>query len=349
MKIFTRRSSSLLIVLAALATSLAALSGCGSSSNTASSENKLVIYSGREVELVEPLYKKFEQDTGIKLEVRNAESPELAATLQEEGKNSPADVFYAQDAGSIGSVENLLAPLPTASANLVAKRFLDSGGRWTGITGRVRTLIYNTDKLKESDLPDSVYALTDPKWKGRLGIAPGNASFQAFVTAMRLTEGEAKTKTWLEGMKANDVKTFEKNSQIAEAVSRDEIDAGLVNHYYLYEIKAENPKAPAANHFFTGTDPGTLVNASAAGILATAKHRKQAEQFLAYLLNEGQKFFANEAEEREYPLVESSGAVAPEGLPPLDSIKGPDVNLSEFGKELPATAKLIDSIGFQGA
>ncbi len=324
----------------------AVLAGCGSSGGD---ENKLVIYNGREVELVKPLFDKFEQDTGIKLEVRNAESPELAATLLEEGKNSPADVFYAQDAGAIGSLaaEGLLAPLPTSVAGKVDDpRFKDRDGRWTGITGRVRVLAYNTDRVKQSELPDTVLALTDPKWKGRVGIAPGNASFEAFVTAMRIELGDEKTKAWLQALKDNDVRTFEKNSQIVEAVSRGEIDAGLVNHYYLYELKREQPNAPVANHFFTNGDPGTLVNVSAAGILATAKHRAQAEKFLNYLLAKGQVYFANDAEEREYPLVE--GVAQPEGLPPLNSVRGPNVNLSEFGTQLPATVQMIESVSFSG-
>ena len=339
------------LAIAVLAAS-AALAGCGSSGSgtNASNAKKLVVYNGREVELVEPLFKKFEQDTGIKLEVRNAESPELAATLQEEGKKSPADVFYAQDAGSIGSVARagMLATLPVGVGETVDPRFRDSANRWTGITGRARVLAYNTDALKEADLPTSVLELTQPKWKNRIGIAPGNASFQGFITGMRLQQGEAKTRAWLQAMKANGVKTFEKNAAIVEAVSRGEIDAGLVNHYYLYEIKAENPKAPVANHFFKNGDPGTLVNASTAGILETAKHKQQATIFMNYLLNEGQLFFANDAEEREYPLNKESGAKDPEGLPPLDSIHGPDVDLSGFGAQLPATARMIQSIGFQG-
>lgn len=337
--------SRLAIALLPVALAAATLAGCGSSG---ADENKLVIYNGREVEIAQPLYDKFEQQTGIELEVRNAESPELAATIQEEGENSPADVFYAQDAGAIGSVsaEGLLAPLPVNVDDKIDARYRDADGRWSGVTGRVRVLAYNTEAVQKNDLPKSVLDLTTPEWKGRVGIAPGNASFEAFVTAMRLDLGDEKTEQWLQGMKSNDVKTYEKNSQIIDAVAKGEVDAGLVNHYYLYELKSEDPDAPVANHFFANGDPGALVNVSAVGVLASAKHKKQAKQFIEFLMAEGQEYFATEAEEREYPLVK--GVAAPEGLPPLDEIQGPDVNLSTFGVELPATVKMIESVGFSG-
>lgn len=323
----------------------AALAGCGADKEES---NKLVIYNGREVELVEPLYDKFEKQTGIELEVRNAESPELAATLQEEGENSPADVFYAQDAGAIGIVSDkgLLATLPAGSTDKVDQRFRDPKNKWTGVTGRVRTLAYNTEEVKESELPATVLELTEPQWKGRVGIAPGNASFEAFVTAMRLELGDEKAKQWLEDMKANDVKTYEKNSQILDAVAKGEIDAGLVNHYYVAQLKAEDPDAPIKNHFFTGTDPGALVNVSALGILASSKNSENAQKFVEFMLGEGQTYFASEAEELEYPVVD--GVPQPKGLPPLDEINGPDVDLATFGAELPTSVEMIESVGFSG-
>ncbi len=330
--------------LAATIFVVSVLAGCGSSDDP----NKLVVYSGRAAELIAPLYDKFERETGVDLEVRYGGSPELAATLQEEGSNSPADVFYAQDAGAIGSVsaEGLLAPLPANLTKKIDDRYRDKEGRWTGVTGRVRAAIYNTDNVEESELPDSVLGFADPKWKDRIGIAPGNASFESFVTAMRLAIGDDATREWLEALKANNVKTYEKNSQIAEAVARGEIDAGLVNHYYLYELLSEQPNAPAANHFFKDGDPGNLVNVSAAGIVASSNMKPEAEQFMQFLLDEGQVYFAEEADEREYPVVD--GFKQPEGVPPLAEVQGPDVDLSTFGAELPDSVQMIESVGFSG-
>ncbi|MGK2878022.1 MAG: iron ABC transporter substrate-binding protein [Solirubrobacterales bacterium] len=330
-----------------------AAAGCGddeSSTDNAEATDSLVVYSGRDAELVEDLYAKFEKESGVKLEVRYADTPELAATLIEEGENTPADVFYAQDAGAIGSVANegLLAPITAKSFDDVPDRFRATDGNWTGITGRARTQIYNTDELKPDELPESVLTLTEPAWKGRVAIAPGNSSFQGFVTAMRETTGDEKTQAWLEGLKANDVKTYEGNGDIAAAVADGEVDTGLVNHYYLYELLAEKPDAPAANHFFKKRDPGAFVNASAAGVLKGGKNQANAQKFIEFLLSEGQAWFATEAAEKEYPVIASYHADLPESLPPLHDVEGPDVPLDTLGDELPSTVRMIESVGFPG-
>lgn len=341
-----------LAAFAAFAIAALVISACGSDDDksktaTKGDSQKLVVYSGRSTELVDALYKKFEAESGIDLDVRYGDSPELSATLAEEGENSRADVFYSQDAGAVGTLgEDLLAKLPQATLDKVDAKYRDNNGLWVGVTGRVRTMIYNTDKLQHGELPDSIFELTKPMWKGRLGIAPGNASFQAFVSAMRLSIGGDRTLEWLKAMKKNDVKLYEKNGPIVEATAKGEIDGGLVNHYYLYEIKAEQADAPIANHFFADGDPGTFVNVSAVGILKGAKNRAAADKFIAFLQGEGQKYFAEEAEEKEYPLVADSGAVPAEGLKPLDQIKGPDVDLTQLGDELKKSVELIDAAGF---
>lgn len=343
-------------ILAALMFALAvlAVAGCGDDDKrtggaTAEAGGKLVVYSGREAELVEPLYKRFERDTGIDIEVRYAETPELAATISEEGENSPADVFYAQDAGSILAIEGKLTAVAQDQLDKVPEKYRDGEGNWTGVTGRVRVLTYNTEAVKNhADLPAEVTGLTGATWKGRVGIAPGNASFHAFVTAMRQTRGDDETKQWLKGMKDNDVKTFEGNSAIVEAVAKGEIDAGLVNHYYLYQAKAEDPGAPLANHYFADGDPGSLVNVSAVGILASAPNKANAERFVEFLLAEGQEFFATEAEEKEYPLVGGYEDNLPKDLTPLDEVEGPDVTLDQLGAGLDDTVKMIESVGFSG-
>jgi iron(III) transport system substrate-binding protein len=325
--------------LAALVAALAA-AGCGGGS-----DSPLTIYSGREEELVAPLLQRFEDETGVDVEVRYGESAELAATIAEEGDNSPADVFFAQDPGSLGSVDAQLEQLPQGTLDRVDEGFRDDNGRWVGTSGRSRVLVYNTDEVPASELPASVFDLTDPKWKGRIGIAPTNASFQAFVTAMRLSAGEERTRQWLEDLKKNDPKTYEKNTPVVEAVASGEIDVGLVNHYYLYLVKEEQPDAPIANHFFRAGDPGALVSVAGAGVLAGSDQKDDAERFVEYLLSdEGQSFYVDEAEEAEYPLI--PGIEPKEGLPPLSQLQGPDVDLSSFGPELERTVELLRETGY---
>ena len=134
-----------------------ALAGCGGGFSPG--EDELVVYSGREEELVGPLIERFEEETGIEVAVRYANSSELAATLAEEGGNSPADVFWAQDPGALGAVEaeGRFAELPQRVLDRVPERFRDPDGTWTGVSGRVRVIAYNTD-----DVPESVMAAMAP-------------------------------------------------------------------------------------------------------------------------------------------------------------------------------------------
>ena len=321
------------------------LAACGGDDERAS--DTLTVYSGREEELVEPLFERFEEETGINVDVRYADSAELAATIAEEGDNSPADVFFAQDPGSLGSGEEQLAELPEDVLNRVDARFRDDEGRWVGTSGRSRVIVYNTDELSEAEVPDSVFDLTDPAWRGKIGLPPTNASFQAFVTAMRLDVGDERTRQWLEELKANEPKFYEKNTPTVEAVASGEIQLGLVNHYYLYLVKEEQPDAPIANKYLPGDDPGALVSVAGAGVLAGAEHADAAERFVRFLLaDEQQRFYTEEAEEAEIPLVE--GIDPKEGVPTLEELagRGPDVDLSSFGAELEKTLELLNETGY---
>jgi iron(III) transport system substrate-binding protein len=307
----------------------------------------LTIYSGREEEIVEPLFAKFEEQTGTELEVRYGDSAELAATLAEEGDNSPADIFFAQDAGSLGAVaaEGRLTDLPDDVVGLVDAKYSDPDGKWVGTSGRVRVVAYNTEALSEDEVPDTVDAFTDPQWKGRIGIAPTNASFQAFVTALRLAEGEQAARDWLEGIKANDPKFYEGNSQVVEAVAAGDVDVGFVNHYYLGLLKEEQPDAAAANRFMRAGDPGALVNVAGVGIVEGTDDEDAAQEFVEFLLSEeGQRFYPEEAEEAEYPLIDD--VEGPEGLPALDELQGPDISLGALGPELERTLELLNETGF---
>jgi iron(III) transport system substrate-binding protein len=325
-----------------------AVAACGGDDEAeAGADGEITVYSGREEELVAPLLERFTEATGIDVEVRYGDSAELAATIAEEGGNSPADVFFAQDAGTLGAVaeRGLLAELPGALLDRVDSRFRDPDGRWTGTSGRARVVAYNTDAVEKSALPASVLGFVDPRWKGKIGLPPTNASFQAFVTAMRLTEGEARARAWLEGLMANEPKFYEKNLPVLEALAAGEIEVGLVNHYYLYLLQEEQPDAPVANHFLGGGDPGALVNVAGAGVLSSSDKQDAARRFVEFLLSdEGQRFYSEEAEEAEYPLVE--GIQPRAGLPPLDEIDGPDIRLERLGHELERTLELLNELGY---
>ena len=334
-----RTLPALLLIVAALG-----LAACGGDDPGAGSDGSLTVYSGRSEKLVGPLLKRFEKEFGVKLEVRYGESAELAATLAEEGDNSPAELFFSQDAGALGAVANagLLTEIPPATRERVDARWVDPEGRWVGTSGRSRVIAYSTERVREDELPQSIFDFTKPAWKGRIGFAPPNASFQAFVSAMRLGVGQERTKAWLEGIKANDPTLLDNNIQTEEAIAAGEIDVGFVNHYYLGELKAEKPGFPVANHFLGKGDPGALVNVAGVGIL---KHEDTADaaKLVDFLLGEeAQRFFA--VETFEYPLVD--GVAPPADLPPLADLQGPDIELGKLGDELRGTLELLDEVGF---
>ncbi len=340
-----RRStrSRALLALAAAALALPVLAACGGGSDAA--DGTLTVYSGRSEELVGPLFAQFTEETGIEVQARYGDTAELAAQLIEEGDASPAQVYFAQDAGALGAVDaaGLFAPLPAAVATAVPEAYRAPSGDWTGVTGRARVIAYDPQQVPAADVPQSVFDLTDPKWKGQVGIAPTNASFQAFVTAMRVTEGDEATKQWLEGLVANDVQTYEKNALILDAVDTGQVQLGLVNHYYWYEKAAEvGADAMRAQIAFTKPeDPGSLVNVAGVGILTSAAGNPDAARFVEWLLSPAtQEWFV--VNTFEYPLLPSVASA--EGLPPLDTLRGPDVPLAEL-EDLPGTLTMLEDVG----
>ncbi len=303
----------------------------------------LTIYSGRSEELVGPLIERFEEQSGVDVSVEYASTTDLAATILEEGDASPADVFFSQDAGALGALaaDGRLTELPQEILDLVDERFRSPDGLWVGVSGRARVAAYDTRVLSEADLPASVLDFVDPAWKGKLGWAPSNASFQSFVTALRVLEGDDAARAWLEGMQANQPKVYEGNSQALEGVAAGEVQVALINHYYLLEAIAERGDVPVANHFFPGGDPGSLVNVAGAAVLTTARNADAARAFIDFLLGEeSQRYFAEET--YEYPVVD--GVAADDRLPPLAEIESPDIDLSDLA-DLQGTLELMQEAG----
>jgi len=349
----TARLSRLLQLATLLA--LVALTACGGSAaqpsatpqaqpspTVAPAPRSLVVYSGRSEALVGPVIKQFSDATGIKVEVKYGSTSALAATLLEEGTRTPADIYFAQDPGDLGAVQSLLAPLPADLLATVPVWAKSPEGRWVGVSGRARTVVYNTDRLKESDLPDSVWDFTDPKWQGKVGWAPANASFQAMVSAMRILWGEEKTLQWLNGVRANQAKVFPNNTSIVKAVGAGEIEVGFVNHYYLHQFLAEEGEGFKARNYFTrASDAGSVVLVAGAGITAASQARETAETFLRFLLSApAQQYFASQT--YEYPLV--TGVTKDRLLPDIQALHRPEVDLSRLS-DVKGTQALLRTAG----
>lgn len=328
-----------------------ALTGCGGPQSASedpgstesvqeqASQEPLVVYSGRNKSLIEPLLERF-QSAGRKLEVRYGETAELVATLLEEGERTPCDVFIAQDAAALGMLSRtgMLRALPDDLLGRLPVSFASPQGDWIGLSGRARVVVYNTESVGPEDLPQTLDEVTAPRFRGRFGLAPGNASFQAHMAVYRAVHGPEALAKLLAGMAANEPKRYPKNSPIVEAAIQGEIDWGLVNHYYLWRALAENPEATAANAFMVGDEVSGFINLAGVGALSD---RPQAIELVRFLVSdEAQEYFAEET--FEYPVVAGvESAIELESLPPNTG----QFDFAQVSDNLEATLAAIGASG----
>lgn len=338
-----------LLALTALATlGGLLLTGCaadaGPGATPEASDQRVTLYAGRDEALVAPLLEQFNAETGIAVDVRYAGTPELAALLLEEGDRSPADVFLSQDAGALGAIADagLTVTLPAEIAGSIPAGFTSQDGSWVGVTGRARVIAYDGENLTEDQVPDTVLDLVAPEWSGRVGFPPGNASFQSFITALRVLEGEEAAEAWAEGIAANAPVLTEKNGATLELVEAGQLDLALINHYYWYQLAAEKgaDQMRAQLKFLPG-DAGGVVNVTGAAILTGGGGDPDAEALVAYLVSEAaQQYFV--AQTHEYPLL--PGVDAPAGLPALEDLVNAELDLSDL-ESVAESQELLARVG----
>ena len=323
-----------LAVAAAAALSLLATAcggaGGGGAAAAADDPDALVVYNAQHESMTSVWAEAFTAETGIKVALRHGKDFELANQIRAEGDRSPAEVFLTENSPAMSLVEEagMFAPVDPATLTQVPKKYSTSTGAWVGIAARSTVFVYNT-KLAPADLPTSLTDLADPAWQGRWGVSPGGADFQAVVSAMLELKGEAATQEWLNAMKTN-AKPYQGNNAIMQAVNAGEIDGGVIYHYYWYRDQAKT-KENSSNtklHFFGNQDPGAFVSVSGGGVLKTAKHADQAQQFLKFITGpKGQQALADSA---EYEYTVGSNVPAHPSLKPLSELEPPTVNPSKL-------------------
>lgn len=320
------------------------LVACGDSDSTSTSSDdnaSLVMYSGRSENLVGPLIEQVSDVVAVE-----PSYDKKAAQILEEGDRSPADVFFAQDAGELGALSEagLLAPLPEDITASIAEPYRSESGAWVPTSARSRVLIYNPDNLAPEQLPAGIDDLPDPRFRGQVGYAPTNASFKSFVTGLRLVRGEDGARDWLTRFLANDPQKFDGNGPIIEAVGAGTLAAGLTNHYYwVQEVQEKGADNVAARlHFFGDRDPGALVNVAGIGVLASSDNQEEAFELVRQMVTpQTQEFFATEV--GEYPVVDGV-ALNVAGIPPLDQLNPPAVDLDKLA-DVQGTEKLLTEVG----
>ena len=310
-------------------------------------DDGITLYSGRSESLIQPIIDDFSEATGIDVNIKYGDTAELALLIEEESNAGrvEADVYISQSPGAMGFVDDDLAQLPQATLDLVDPGTRDDDGRWVGLSGRQRVLVYNTDNVDPSTLPDSIFDLVaDDSFRGQIGVAGGNGSFQDFVTAMRFTEGEDVAAQFLADLDALDPVPYANNNAIVTAVGRGEVEVGLVNHYYNFRALAENPDTPSANHVFAVGDPGATLIVTAAAIIDGSDKVDDATQLIDFLLSsEGQQYFAEET--FEYPLA--PGVPTAGNVPPTEFGDVGSIDLDELEGGLEQTRQLIADAGLE--
>jgi len=320
--------------------------GCSTEKNVEievglSDPGELIIYSGRSESLIGNVVQQFSEATGIDVKVKYGKTFPIAAMILEEGNNSPADVYLAQDPGGLGFLSDAdkLIVLPLEITDRVVDWAKPSDNTWIGLSGRSRTLVHTANM---TDLPNSLEDLTDSKWKGKLGWAPSNSSFQTMITAMRVMWGEDKTRQWLIDIQENEPLVYSKNTPQVVAAAAEEINIGLVNHYYLHRFIAEQGDSfNARNLYLNDGGPGALVMIAGGGILKTSSNKNNAEKFLKFMTSTvTQQYIAGQI--YEYPVVE--GVKTHMFLTPLSDLNIPTINMSDLS-DLEGTQAIFRELG----
>jgi iron(III) transport system substrate-binding protein len=305
----------------------------------------LTLYSGRGEALVQPLIDRFVAETGINVAVRYGGTAELAVLILEEGRGSPADLFWGQDAGALGALAKAgrLSPLPDELVADLPSIFRSRANVWLATSGRSRVLAYSPERTQGRSAPGSIFDLSDPVYGGRVGWAPTNGSFQAFVTALRFVHGEGAAEAWLRAMMANEAQAYRNNTALIEAIAAGEIDYAITNNYYLLRFVQNDPSYPVAQRTFTDGDIGNLVNVAGGGVVNTSRNPELALRFLAFLLDEASQAYFT-AEVGEYPVV--AGIPAASHLESFEVMlaASPEVDLDVL-EDLEGTLELLRKVG----
>ena len=337
-----RRAAATFALVAVAATTIA---GC--SSGTGSGKGTITLYNGQHEQTADALIKAFTAQTGIKVKVRSDDEDVLAQQIEQEGSASPADVFYTENSPALEELsgKGLLAPVDTTTLAGVPAKYSSPAGDWLGVSARVSMLVYNTGSLTKAQLPTSIMELADPKWNGKLALAPGETDFQPIVTAIVKAKGEAAALAWLKAVKANGSShDYPDNETIVSKVNSGDIQIGVINNYYWYRLQAQlggPSKMHSALATFAPMDPGYIVNVSGAGIIKSSKHQADAQKFLAFLASaKGQQTMAD-SDSFEYPIA--AGTSPADNQTPLTDLQPYPMTISDLGNGAEAVKLLQEA------
>jgi len=347
---FTWRANFDVGLAAGLVAVMLGVSACGTSNGSAGTAKDagdkvtLTLYNAQHEDLMALMVADFARSTGIKVNMRNGEDFELGNQLVQEGAASPADVFVTENSPAMTLVDSkgLFAKVDDSTLAQVPAQFAPADKDWVGFAARSTVFVYNGAQLKAADLPASIMDLAKPAWKGKVGISPAGADFQAIVSAVLALRGEPATVAWLKGLKDN-TKVYSGNSAVLKAVNAGEVASGVIYHYYWHKDQAESGanSKNVKQLYFGKKDPGAFLSISGAGVIRSSKHQAQAQQLVKYLNGAaGQKVLAD-SKALEYPI--GKGAPANKVLKPLAELSPPTVNMGSLNG--PKVVQLMQQAG----
>ncbi|MDR3470160.1 MAG: extracellular solute-binding protein [Devosia sp.] len=296
---------------------------------------RLTLYGAQHPQMLDLLVKGFKAETGIDIDVRTGDAPEIANQIAEEGDTSPADIFVTENSPELLLLEEkgLLAPVDATTLARVPAKYSSPTGAWIGFLARENVLQFNTSMIKAEALPSSLLDLAKPEWKGKLAISPTDADFLPIISAVETLKGKDAAITWLKGLKDN-AQVYDDDEGVVAAVDRGSAAVGIINSYYWYRFRVE---AGAANthsdiQHFSGGDAGALINVSGAAVLKSSRQPDAAQKFLAYIVSKpAQQALAASDIDFEYPLV--AGVPANPALKPFDQLQPPELTMQQLGDD----------------
>jgi len=324
----------------ALLAAVALVAGCGGGGGSSS----LVLYNGQHPELTRAFVSAFQRQSGVKVDIHGGDSLVVATQILQEGRSSPADVVLTENSPELVTLEQhgLLATLPRSVLSQVPGPYKSPSGKWVGMALRISSLVYDPKLISRSQLPRSILDLAEPRWKGKVAVAPTDSDFPPIVGAVIARAGRARAAAWLQGLKRN-AQTYQDEEAVTAAVNRGSVTLGIVNHYYWYRLRLElGAKAThSALYFFPNQDVGSIVNVAGVGVLATGKHRAAALRFVRFLIGADGQRILGKSDDFEYPV--RPGEAANAALTPFAQTPHATVPVAELGNGSAAARLIRDS------
>lgn len=290
----------------------------------ATSSDSIVVYSARKPHLIQPILDAFTKQTHIKTELLSGEAPVLLQRILAEGKSTPADILLTVDSGNLwhAAEQNIFTPIESQDiANLVPKHLRDSSMRWTGLTVRARTMVYNNEKIKPEQL--STYSnLSDPQWNKKLCLRTAKKVYNQSLVAMLIHHNteptvESTVRSWVDNLAAP---VFASDTNVIKAIESGQCDVGIINTYYYGRYLALNPKTKVKLHWANQNSTGVHINITGAGIIKYSSKKEKALKLIEYLTSPAAQsaFSKTNFEFPVNPNVNLDPSLAKWGIPKMD-------------------------------